>query len=145
MYANSVFPPFDGMARACRSEYFAGITLNELSECHRRLPMAKSRRRASRAEVFLFWSGVGAAQARVRGLLELAQALGEGELLVVGDVLIMENQHRVLVHAGVNRRHLVCSQGLGHVDAFDLGGEAQTDLAGDDGHVENLPLAFDRF
>src|SRR5215467_5546431 len=56
MYANSVLPPFDGIARACSSEYFAGITLNELSECQRRLPMANSRRRSSRANTWLFLS-----------------------------------------------------------------------------------------
>src|SRR5216683_3753259 len=37
------------MLMACSSEYFAGTGLNELSECHRRLPMANSRRRSSRA------------------------------------------------------------------------------------------------
>jgi len=63
----------------------------------------------------------------------------------VADALIVEDQHRVFVHAGMDCRHLVRGQGLGHVDAFDLGGEAQTDLAGDDGHVSDLPLAFDRF
>src|SRR5260370_36537582 len=61
MSANSVLPPFDGTLRACSSEYFAGIALNELSECHRRLPMADSRRRASRADGGVVFSGVGAA------------------------------------------------------------------------------------
>src|SRR5438034_549253 len=56
MYANSVLPPFDGTLWACSREYFAGTTLNELSECQRRLPMANSRRRSSRANTLLFWS-----------------------------------------------------------------------------------------
>jgi hypothetical protein len=56
MSANSVLPPLDGMARACSSEYFAGTTLNELSECQSRLPMANSRRRSSRANGRLSWS-----------------------------------------------------------------------------------------
>ena len=56
MYANSVFPPLDGTLWACSSEYFAGITLNELSECQSRLPMANSRRRSSRANTLLCWS-----------------------------------------------------------------------------------------
>jgi len=47
-----VLPPRDGTLRACRSEYFAGIALNELSECHSRLPRANSRRRSSRAKTF---------------------------------------------------------------------------------------------
>jgi hypothetical protein len=44
------------MLRAESSEYFAGITLNELSECQRRLPMANSRRRSSRAYGWWFLS-----------------------------------------------------------------------------------------
>src|SRR5262249_55467529 len=49
MSANSVLPPLDVTLRALSSEYLAGTTLNELSECHSRLPMEKSRRRSSRA------------------------------------------------------------------------------------------------
>src|SRR5262249_45235718 len=53
MSANSVFPPPEGTLRAGRIEYMAGTTLNELSECQRRLPMPKSRRRSSRAKTRL--------------------------------------------------------------------------------------------
>src|SRR5215510_8361857 len=56
IYANSVLPPREGTLRAWSSEYFAGITLNELSECQRRLPMANSRRRSSRVNTWLFLS-----------------------------------------------------------------------------------------
>src|ERR1700687_3298827 len=56
MSANSVLPPFDGTDRACRSEYLAGTTLNELSECQSRLPSEKSRVRLSRAKTWLFTS-----------------------------------------------------------------------------------------
>src|SRR5512137_1289071 len=56
MSANSVLPPLDGMERACSSEYLAGTTLNELSECHSRLPSEKSRVRLSRANTWLFTS-----------------------------------------------------------------------------------------
>ena len=38
-----MLPPFDGTERACSSEYLAGTTLNELSECQSRLPIANSR------------------------------------------------------------------------------------------------------
>src|SRR5262245_3329438 len=41
------------MLRAWSSEYFAGTALNELSECQSRLPMAKRRRRSSRANTRL--------------------------------------------------------------------------------------------
>src|SRR5258708_7721921 len=56
MSANSVLPPFDGTERACSSEYLAGTTLNELSECQSRLPSEKSRVRLSRANTWLFTS-----------------------------------------------------------------------------------------
>ena len=35
---------------------------------------------------------------------------GEGELLLVGDVLIAEHQHGVLVHAGLDRRNLIAAE-----------------------------------
>ena len=120
MSANSVLPPFDGTLRACSSEYFAGIALNELSECHRRLPIENSRRRSSRAIGRLCWSRletsakvgrqpvfVGGAQPGVQRQLDLAEAAGEGELLLVVDVLVVEDQHRVFVHAGMDRRDLL--------------------------------------
>ena len=147
MSANCVLPPFDGMLMACSSEYFAGTALNELSECHRRLPMANSRRRSSRAYGVLFLSRletsakvvgrrvlVGRAQAGADGVLDLAQALREGELLRVVDLLVAEHQHGVLVHAGMDRRHLVRRQRPAHVDAVDLAREAGTDLADGDCH-----------
>src|SRR5689334_17419548 len=56
MSANSVLPPFDGTERACSSEYLAGTTLNELSECQSQLPSEKSRVRLSRANTWLFTS-----------------------------------------------------------------------------------------
>src|SRR5262249_33944158 len=56
MSANSVLPPLDGIERACSSEYLAGTTLNELSECQSRLPSEKSRVRLSRPKTWLFTS-----------------------------------------------------------------------------------------
>ena len=47
MCANSVLPPRDGIRTARRSEYFAGSALNDESECHSRLPIAKRRLRSS--------------------------------------------------------------------------------------------------
>ena len=38
--------------------------------------------------------------------------LRERDLLVVGDVLVVEDQHRIAVHAGVDRRGLVARQRL---------------------------------
>src|SRR5262245_27617884 len=71
---------------------------------------------------------VGSAQARAGRVLELAEAARERELLIVVDVLIVEDQHRVLVHALVDRRHLVGGERLAGVQSLDLGGEAWPDL-----------------
>ena len=46
------------------------------------------------------------AQARADGVLDVAQAAGEGELLLVVELLVVEHQHRVPVHAGVDRRYV---------------------------------------
>ena len=113
--------------------------------------MANSRRRSSRANGVLFLSRldtsakvvgrrvfVGGAQAGADGVLDLAQALGEGELLGVVDLLVVEHQHGVLVHAGMDRRHLVRRQRLAHVDAVDFACEAGADLANGDGHCPCL-------
>ena len=49
MSAYSVLPPFGFTTRADSSEYFAGITRYELSECHSMLPMLNARWRESRS------------------------------------------------------------------------------------------------
>ena len=109
--------------------------------------MAKSRRRSSRAKIFLILVEVGDVgegggqavfvrrpQARADSQLDLAEASRESQLLLVVDRLAVEDQHGVPVHAGVDRLDLVGRQRPGHVDAFHFRGEAQADLAGDDGH-----------
>ena len=53
MSANSVLPPLSTTTRPERSEYFAGIARNELSECQSWLPRLNSRRRSSRASGLL--------------------------------------------------------------------------------------------
>src|SRR5476651_670521 len=56
MSANSVLPPSGGILRADRSEYFAGTSLKELSECQSWLPSPNRRRRSSRGSTSLFLS-----------------------------------------------------------------------------------------
>ncbi len=56
MSANSVLPSASGICRADRSEYLAGTSLNELSECQSMLPKPNRRRRSSRASTWLFLS-----------------------------------------------------------------------------------------
>src|SRR5438094_670239 len=73
-------------------------------------------------------------QARADRVLELAQAAAEGQLLGVVDALVAEHEHRVLVHPGVDRRHLVRRERLAEVEPLDFGGEARADLTRRDGH-----------
>src|SRR6266540_4144558 len=47
---------------------------------------------------------VRCAQARADGVLDLSQAPGESELLLVVDALIVEDEHGIAIHAGVNGR-----------------------------------------
>jgi hypothetical protein len=78
------------------------------------------------------------AQAGPDRVLDLPQAPGEGELLLVAQRLIVEHEHGVAVHAVVDPCDLLLGERLGQVDAVDLGGEAWTDLAGLDGHSSRL-------
>ena len=61
--------------------------------------------------------------------LDLAEVFREFDLLVVGDVLIVEHQHRVTVHAGIDRGSLLAGQRLSQIDAGHLAGEHGMDLA----------------
>ena len=131
MSANSVLPPFEGSARACSSEYLAGITLNELSECQSRLPMANCQRRSSRLKdlaVLVEVRHVGemrrgqalvvvAPQIEADGDLQRPEALGERQLLLVGEVLAVEHQHRIPVHSGIDGGDVGGRQRLGQIKA----------------------------
>src|ERR1700754_3092755 len=107
MSANSVLPPFGLTTRADSSENFAGIGRNELSECHRQLPrLNRWTRLAVLAEVgdvveaggeprILRLDDIAAAR-----ILALAEIQRERHLLLIGDILAVEHQHGVFVHAG---------------------------------------------
>ena len=56
-------------------------------------------------------------------VLDGAEVARERHLLLVGELLVAEDEHGVLVHAGLDGRHLVRRQRLGDVDAGDLAGE----------------------
>ena len=67
-------------------------------------------------------------------MLDRPQALGEGELLGVREVLVVEHQDGVLVHAGMNCGDVRGRQRLRQVDAGDLARKTWTDLADGEGH-----------
>ncbi len=77
---------------------------------------------------------VGRAQAGADGVLDVTQAAREGQLLLVVERLVVEDQHRVAVHAGVDLRDLLGGERAGQVETVDLGGEAGPDLAKRDAH-----------
>jgi hypothetical protein len=64
---------------------------------------------------------------RIGAFLQLTEVAREGELLLVGDILIGQDQHRVPVHGGIDRPDLVRRQQTAHIDArqarADAGGE----------------------
>ena len=68
-----------------------------------------------------------------RGLLQRAEAAGEGYLLVVGQVLIVKDQHGVLLEGGadLDERGIV---DVAQVGAHDLGREMRVQLADGDAH-----------
>ena len=74
--------------------------------------------------------------------LDLAEVLGEFDLLVVGDVLVAKDQHRVAVHAGVDRFGLFTGQRLPEIDPGHLAGEDRMDLAD---REHGRPPGFSRF
>jgi hypothetical protein len=60
--------------------------------------------------------------------LQRAEVAAERKLRLVGEVLVVEHQHAVLVHAGGDRRRISRRQRLRDVDAGDL---ARKERAGD--------------
>ena len=134
MSANSVLAPQDGMTRPDNSEYLAGIGRKELSECHSRSPSLKNHTRSwsdmilpdlSRLEKsampapsreFLAFADVASGVVA----LELAKMPGKVDLLLIAERLIAEHEHRVLVHAGLDRRCFGRRQRFAAIDAGDL-------------------------
>src|SRR2546423_3428910 len=63
------------------------------------------------------------------GILDLAEIARERHLLIVCDVLVAEHQHRIAIHAGIDRGSLLARQRLAQVDARNLADEYGMDLA----------------
>src|ERR1700730_18898338 len=84
----------------------------------------------SGGEPVIFLLGDGAA-ARV---LALAEIEGKGQLLLVIDVLVAEQQHRIFVHAGLDIGGLLRRQRLSQIDAGDLAEKMRMKLPDRDRH-----------
>ena len=74
-----------------------------------------------------------------RRILDLAEIEGEGDLLCVGDVLIVKHEDRIAVHPGLDRRHLLARQRPPQIHSGDLADKHRMDLANGDSHRIKLP------
>ena len=77
-----------------------------------------------------------------RVVLQLAEMPGERELLFVGDVLVGEHQHGILVHACLDRRDLVAAERPAAVDSRDLRRECRMQLAERYRHLHRVLWRF---
>ena len=68
---------------------------------------------------------LGARDVAAGGDFQRAEVAAELLLLLIGEVLVVEHQHGVPIHAGFQRRDLIARQRLGDVEAGDLAGEAR--------------------
>ena len=66
------------------------------------------------------------------------EALGEVELLLVGEILVAEHQHRVLVHAGADRLERRAVVHLAKIDRPHFAGEDGRERRDGDGHGGSL-------
>ncbi len=81
---------------------------------------------------------LGFGHVAVHGRLDRAEVATERDLLLVAQRLVVEHEHRVAVHAGLDRRDLVGAERPAQVDAFDLADEERVQLADADRHVQSL-------
>src|SRR6185295_9922563 len=86
----------------------------------------------------------GGAQRIAHRVFQWAERAGEGEVLLVRERLVMEDQYRVTVHPVMDLIHLRWRQGLADVDALDLGadvGRYRTELDGHGGELRGASLS----
>ena len=69
-----------------------------------------------------------------RGILALAEIQREGQLLLVRDVLVAEQQHGIFVHAGFDVGRFLRRQGLSQIDARNLAEKMRMKLPDRDRH-----------
>ena len=124
------------------SEYFAGTGRKELSECHNRSASLKNQNSVfSRHDVPVLVEVGEIGDARAEALLlafsdmprrvvalQLAEMPGECDLLFVGDVLIAEDQHGILVHAHLDRGNLLLGERPSAIDTLNFPDEDRMEL-----------------
>src|SRR5580658_4219089 len=74
---------------------------------------------------------------------ELAKIPGEGDLLLVSQILVAEHQHGMLVYARLDRRDCGGVERLGAIDAANLAGEDRGERTDRNRHWSS-PLCRDK-
>ena len=72
-------------------------------------------------------------------VLDLAEIAGERDLLIVGDVLVVEDEDRVTIHPGLDCSCLVPRQGQPQIHPRDFADENRMDLANGESHRSQAP------
>src|SRR5438309_1751796 len=83
---------------------------------------------------------LGLGDGAAASVLQRAEVAAERHLLLVGELLVVEHEHGVAIHARLDRRDFVTRERPADVDSRDLAHEHGVDLA--DGYVHvSAPLA----
>jgi hypothetical protein len=77
---------------------------------------------------------IGLGDVAAAGVLALTEVQGEGHLLLVGDVLVVEHQHRVFVHGGLDLACFGLGERLAQIEAGHLADEVFLQLPDGDRH-----------
>ena len=72
-------------------------------------------------------------------VLDFAEIAGEGDLLLVGDYLVVKDEDGIAVHPSLDRRDLVGRQGLPQIHSGDFADKNRMDLANGDSHRSQAP------
>ena len=82
---------------------------------------------------------LGLGDVAAAGVFERAEVAAERHLLLVGDLLVVEHEHRVAIHPRLDPRHLVGGERPADVDAGHFAHEHGMDLADGQTHGLSLP------
>src|SRR5579872_860856 len=78
------------------------------------------------------------------GILDLAEIAGKGDLLFVGNVLVMEDEHRVAVHPLIDRRDPLRGERLAQIQPAHLADKNRMNLADRNRHPQRPALKMTR-
>ena len=71
-------------------------------------------------------------------VFDFPKVSSEGQLLFIGDVLVMKNQHRVTIHPLVDRIDICGREWLAEIDTLHLADKVRMELADRDSHLTIL-------